>query len=66
MDPLTIRKHMTLEDQAIFLPFIVKLDDYMQHPSTLVQGGVFPDALDYWLRFKNLVLDGNENIAGRH
>lgn len=56
---------MSDEDKRIFKPCIDKIDGYMQHPETWNQGGVWADALDYWLRFKNLVLSGNENIAGR-
>ena len=63
---LVIKPHMGDEDKAIFKPCIDKLDDFMQHPHTWQQEGVWADALDHWLRFKNLVLSGNENIAGRH
>ena len=63
---LTIRKHLEGEDLALLKPCIIKLDDFIQHPETWGKGGVFPDVLDLWIRVKNLLLDGNENIAGRH
>lgn len=60
-----IEAHMTDREKEYMGDIIDKMDGYMKDPSVFKRSDAMGKALDYWIRCRNILVSGNEDVAGR-
>ena len=60
-----VEAHMTDDEKDYMLAHVERMDRYMKDPKIFKRSPAMGKALDYWIRCRNILVSGNEDIAAR-